>query len=181
MGTVANADILLPGHKPVSHVLVFQESELFKQHRLVAAPIQGLGGWIEIQPGQAFDFSGKYGTRIYYVPREVEIEDFDQAVFDQWPHVPPPVHEVASLPLSSPVSKVVTQLAFTGMLDGRPVLDVVSGQRLNRLGEPVSYGGMLLLLVGVFFAGIVVTWIAACRIRELRSSSENLSDPEVSS
>lgn len=180
MATVANADILMPGHKPVSHILVFQESDLFQQHRLVAAPIKGLAGWVEVQPGQPFNFSNKYGTRIYWVPQEVKIEEFDPAVFEQWPHVPPPVHEVASLPLSSPVSQVVTQLAFTGVLDGLPVVEVVSEQRLDRLGKPVAYGGMLLLLGGVFFAGIVVTWIAVHRIRRLRSSIGNSSDSQVS-
>jgi len=177
---VAKADILMPGHKPVSHVLVFQESELFHQHRLVAAPIKGLGGWTEVQPGQPFEFSNKYGTRIFLIPKDVKIEKFDSVAFDQWPHVPPPVQEVASLPLSNPVSGIVTQLAFTGVFEGRPAVQIVSEQRLNAFGEPVTYIGTMLLMGGVFLVGMTVTWVAIRRIQRTPMPSGNSLDSQVS-
>jgi hypothetical protein len=109
LGAPARSDILLPGHKPISHQLVIAPSEHWTGRRIVAAPVRGFGGTHVVEPGVPFDFSSKYGTRLYVVP---EAEALPDVVDDPWKtsHVSAdiPVSEVASVPVTSPSTSIVT-------------------------------------------------------------------------
>ena len=165
-------DILLPGHKNVKHELVFEESDLFKEHRLVAAPIRGFTGVEEVQPGKPFRFSSKYGTRFYLVPKNTELPKFEREVFDQWPNAAPPVAEIKSLPVTNPVSMATTTLRFAGIDEETPVIERVSHVELDRWGNEASptrsilvFG--LLIAAGLAFCLLAIRRMKASRKREL--------------
>lgn len=149
----AARDLIPPGHRGVVHELVFDELELPEGTRLVATPVRGFGGVEEVTPGTPFRFSSKYGTTFFLVPVDAEIsaprpgDDLDH------PRSAPPVGEIGSLPLVSPVERIVTTLAFDGVEDGRLLLRAVGEERFDGSGEPVglrSYAPWIaVLLLGV--------------------------------
>lgn len=115
-----SADILLPGHKSISHQLVFESSPLFGDYSLVAAPIRGIDGVHVVVPGQPFPFSSKYGTRFYLVPEsDAVVSKFDREQFDHWPSTLPPVSHISSVPVTSPVNSAVTTLRFAELQERR--------------------------------------------------------------
>ena len=122
----ARSDILLPGTKSVSHQLVIEASEHWTGKRIVAFPVRGFGGTHVVEPGKPFDFSSKYGTRLYVVP---ESEPVPQSVDPSWTagHVAAdiPVSEVSSVPLTSPLESIVTTLRIRELDGARFELAVV--------------------------------------------------------
>jgi hypothetical protein len=164
------ADLLLPGYKSVRHELVFEDSELFRQHRLIAAPIRGFSGIEEIKPGTRFSFSNKYGTRFYLVPDEVPLpEDFTHEVFAQWPRQEPPVSEINMVPVVSSVDSALTTLRFAGVTESGPRIEVVSHVELDRWGRPASTARSMLV-----FGMLIAAGLACCLLvlRRLRSRSK---------
>ncbi len=126
MMTTAYADVLLPGYRGVSHQLVFEDSEALRSHRLVAAPIRGFGGVVELEPGKPFRFSTKYGTRFYVVPREVEgLPDFHRELYGTWPSTKPPVTEINAVPMASRVESAITTLRLVSVDSAEPVIEIV--------------------------------------------------------
>jgi hypothetical protein len=111
-------DVLLPGTRPVSHQLVIEPSELWAGRRIVAFPVRGFGGAHLVEPGRPFDFSSKYGTRLYVA---VESEPVPESVDRDWAAgrlaAEIPVREIASVPLTSPLESLVTTLRIL-RLDG---------------------------------------------------------------
>lgn len=122
----ARGDVLMPGEKPVSHQLVIEPSEHWAGRRIVAFPVRGLGGSNVVEPGVPFDFSSKYGTRLYSVP---DSEPVPISVDAEWAasHLSAdiPVSEVASVPLTSPLESIVTTLRIRELNGARFELAVV--------------------------------------------------------
>ncbi len=169
----SHADVLLPGYKSVKHELVFEDSDLFKQHRLVAAPIRGFGGVAEIKPGERFLFSQKYGTRFYLVPDSVtELPPFHEEVYGQWPNCLPPREEIHSLPVTSPTASALTTLRFASVGESGPVIEEVEHVELNRFGNVASPTKSILIFGLAIAAGLAFCLIAIRRMKKARRLSE---------
>ena len=171
------ADILAPGHRSISHQLVFESSPLFDDYCLVAAPIRGIGGVHVVVPGQPFQFSSKYVTRLYLIPESVtENLKFDRENFDQWPSTLPPVSQIPSVPVTSPVASVVTTVRFADVQGGKPNIIVVDHKELDSGGKPVSYWREYWWLIFPVFGGVV---LLAGVFRRLRSRGANSGQSKI--
>lgn len=108
---VGIADAIPSGHKKVKHEPCFEDCDLLRDHRLVAAPVLGFGGVKLIQSGERFQFSSKYGTKFYLVPEDHPLPlEFDPQLFEPWTHCPPPVGQAISVSRYSTVASAVTVL-----------------------------------------------------------------------
>lgn len=136
---MAAADLVPPGHKNVRHELVFEDSELFARHRIVAAPIAGFKGVARVEPGVPFSFSTKYGTRLYVLPEDVtEVEAFDRDAFAEWIHCLPPRSEMRTVVMTSPVARAETVLRLVSVDDTGLVIEEVSHSEFDASGRPVT-------------------------------------------
>ena len=137
--SVAWADVIPPGHKSVDHELVFEDSLLLAEYRLIAAPTAGFHGVVVIKPNEPFSFSTKYGTKFYLVPKDEPLPtDFDRESFSKWLHCSPPVHEISSVPWTSPISSVLTVLRLDAITDTGPVVAVVHSSERDSAGQLVG-------------------------------------------
>lgn len=170
------ADIMPPGHKGVSHQLVFQASEPLSQHRLVAAPIAGFHGQFEIIADQPFHFSSKYGTRIYLVPETVEeIPKFEKAVYAKWPSVLPPIGEIGSVPIWSPVKSALSTIELVSVEGVELDLKRVSHVEYDSSGNVVtdfqkrfwSVASWLIPILSIL-AGLFLCVVVYFRVRKTR-------------
>lgn len=159
------ADILLPGHKPVKHVLVFEDLSPPPGQRLIVGPTRGLGGFEEIKPGEPFRFSNKYDTRIYLVPVDSPSQAWDQESLHAWPNAIPPVREINSVLIVSSVADVITKLRYEGIVDEQPVIGVVSQVKLDSSGKVVSSTALLLTMLLLVGGGLALCFYATRRLR----------------
>lgn len=173
MSAPTQADLIPPGHKGVTHHLVFVDSPALAQHRLVAAPVRGLQGTTEVVAEQPFSFSSKYGTRLYVIPKDVvPLPEFDRELFSQWPSAEPPVGEIKSLPLISPVTSIVTTVRLVDVTSGLPVIEVVTHEEFDDNANPIAWRSYLwrpLVLVPVGIAVLLIT-IRILRRRRVATS-----------
>ena len=156
----ARADLLMPGWRRIEHTLVIERAELPAGTRLVAAPTRGFGGMHAIEFGEPFDFSSKYGTRVYLVAAEETLTDrADEAWKAGHRSTTIPVTQVSSVPLTSPLESVRTTLRLAALDGERFELAVV--------GEDRRYDAKLAtLLVGLVLAGIgALVWLRRRRRR----------------
>jgi len=160
----ARADILLPGHRPVSHQLVIEASELWTGKRIVAFPVRGVGGTHVVEPGQPFGFSSKYGTRLYVATGSEPVPDSADAAWTA-SHVAAaiPVSEVSSVPLISPLEAIVTTLRIRALDGARFELEVVDESRRN---DPRLIG---LWWSVALFGGFGMAWLIRRRRRASRA------------
>lgn len=157
---IASADLIPNGYKGVVHQLVFVDSEAFSTHRLVAAPVAGFGGAVEIKPNEPFDFSSKYGTRIYLVPADVEpLLDFDKARFNQWPSITPPVSEIGFVPQTSLITLILTKLRFAGVAATGPQIEVVDNIESGPMRAPLRRIQAWLTSGAVAAAGALILFV----------------------
>lgn len=147
-------DLVAPGHRPVSHQLVVEASAHFEQHRFFAEPVRGFSGFHEIRPGEPFDFSSKYGTRIFALPRDVAPDAGAKVAPLAVATGEIPVSEVSSVVLTSPVERVETRLKLVRVENGVLELSVVaSDEQYSRPMLAAIGGGVALCAVGlVLFA-----------------------------
>ncbi len=166
------ADLIPPGHKGVTHQLVFVDSPALAQHRLVAAPIRGLHGAEEVSAGHPFEFSTKYGTRLYLIPEDViPLPEYDPELYAQWPSAEPPVGEITSVPMVSPVASILTKVRLVNATSGPPEMELVVQEELDDSRTPVSWKNYLwrpLLLVP---AGIAVLLLTVGILRKRRAAT----------
>ena len=161
------ADVLPPGHAPVSHKLEFESSQLLKDTVLVAAPTAGFGGAVRVVAGEPFTFSSKYGTRLYLVPAGETIDNkFDRERFKEWPSCQPPVSEIKSVPAYKSVRSALTTLRLKEITEDGPVIEIVSHKEFNRAGNPAQDGSWSTLaalpVLGVAICGYLF-WIRTRR------------------
>ena len=129
--------------------------------QLVAAPTHGFGQ-TEVQLGEPFRFSSKYGTRLWLFEPGVEWpERYDRDAFEGlgvWLELPA---EISYAPLIHPLATVRTTLRLVGVREGEPRLEFVEEERLTDWGQPTSevelaaallsvaaIGGLLLFFLG---------------------------------
>lgn len=144
----ARADLVLPGTKRVSHQLVIAPSEVWTGQRIVALPVRGFGSHAEVERGVPFDFSTKYGTRLYVLAAAEEVPRVvDQAWREKHVSADIPVREISSVPLTSPLESALTTLRITA-LDGErfELVLVDTDERYD--------GWALAALAGAFVLGV---------------------------
>lgn len=160
--TPAWADLLPPGHKRVTHQLVFAKSPLLETHRLIAIPTRGFGGHTEVQADRPFRFSTKYGTRLYVVPAEfvppAKVFHGEPLPF---PSCDIPVHSVTSVPALSPITSIRSTCKLVGVGDQSLEVELVDHTELNDSGQPVSFRNSvlpMLILSAIGLTGCVLVW-----------------------
>ncbi|MBL8890055.1 MAG: hypothetical protein JNL67_08760 [Planctomycetaceae bacterium] len=158
---VAVADVLPPGHKSVNHELLFVDSDVLRESRLIAAPIAGFQGVAVIKPGERFSFSSKYGTKFYLVPNDMPMpSDFDREHFEAWPNGAPPVHEISSVPWTSSVSSVLTVLKLESTSESGPVIAVVEHTELDSSGKPADTKWSWTIVAASVVIGLALCMVA---------------------
>jgi hypothetical protein len=133
-------DLIAPGHKPVQHQLVLEASAHFEQHRFFAEPVHGFSGFQEIRPGEPFDFSSKYSTRIFALPRDVTPDAGAKVASLAVASGNIPVSETSSVVVTSPVERVETRLKLVRVENGVLELAVVASDE--------QYSGAMLAAIG---------------------------------
>lgn len=115
----AAADIVFPGYRAIEHTLVVDPSPLLGQWTLLAHPVRGFGGLERVQPGTPFDFSGKYGTRLYAVPPGTTIPPDDSDALVAWlptlASAPIPVSEVKMVSVVSSVESMQSRVRIVAI------------------------------------------------------------------
>lgn len=160
--TPVRADLIPPGNKAVSHKLVFVDSPLLQEHRVIAMPVRGFGGHEEVRAGQPFHFSSKYGTRLYVVPDDFQppskVTVGDPLPF---PSCEVPVSSTTYVPKLSPITSLRSTLKLVAVNDDTIEVELVDHVELNSSGEPVTVAGTVLpwlIIASVGFVGCVVIW-----------------------
>ena len=149
------ADLIPPGNKSVSHRLIFQDSELLRDHRVIAMPVRGFGGHEEIEAGKPIPFSTKYGTRLYVVPDDYEPPGkMMRKDLPNFPSCDVPVSSITYVPVFSPVASIRTTLELADVSDDSITVTVVDHVELDRTGQPASLLRSALPLFAISAAGI---------------------------
>lgn len=159
----AQADLIPPGHKSIKHQLVFLDSPLLTEHRLIAAPVRGFGGFSEVKAGHPFYFSSKYGTKIYAVPKDYQPPTrYSPGEALPFPHSEPPTNSITSVSLLQNTSRIETHCRLVAVTETSLEIEVTEEIRFDELNN-VTTGGLSLLgkiaisLVGL--AGCLALWI----------------------
>ena len=156
------ADLIPFGNKGVSHKLVFVDSPLLTSHRLIATPVRGFGGHEEVRPNRPFQFSTKYGTRLYVVPADFEVPE--KVTHDQpltYPSCDVPVSSTTFVPLHSPTASLRSTCKLIAVSDDSIEVELVSHEELDSSGQPVNLfktAVPLLLIAATGLAGCVLIW-----------------------
>lgn len=156
-------DLIAPGHKPVQHKLVLEDSAHFEQHRFFAEPVRGFSGFQEIRPGEPFDFSSKYSTRIFALPRDAQPDAGAKVASLAVASGDIPVSETESVALTSPIERVETRLKIVRVENGAIELAVVSSDE--------QYSGPMLAAIGGGIA-LCATGLVLFARRRQRSAAQ---------
>ncbi len=160
-------DVVLPGTRPVVHTLVLEGDAAGR--RLVAAPTRGFG-MAEVQLGEPFRFSSKYGTRLWLFDSALELPTrYDAELFRQRGDSLALPSEVSAVPLIHPLGRVRTTLRLSGVAEGEPKLELVDEERLTLWGRPTSEADLIVALLGV--AGVGVIALVLLRRRRRRRAA----------
>ena len=154
-------DFLPIGHRPVVHELVIQDDPLFARYRIVAGPMHGFHVLEGVRPGVPFEFSSKYGTKLYALPLGApmptdapHLEGFPADWPEQSLTGAIPRGEVRSVPIHSGVYRVLTTLRIEGHTATMFELAVEREERWDRNGQLIGWGSSLVLL-GFTLAGLI--------------------------
>ena len=179
------ADLIPPGHKSVSHKLVFVDSQLLQSHRVIAMPVRGFGGAEEVKAGHPFRFSSKYGTRLYAVPRDfVPPKRVSPGKPLPFPSCEVPVTCVTSVPGFSPVASLTSTCKLSKVTADQIRVELIEHVELDAQGRPASMRRSmlpLLVIASVGLLGCLLLWRRARTWRNGDSYSagglETSSDP----
>ncbi|MEX1026019.1 MAG: hypothetical protein WD226_13175 [Planctomycetota bacterium] len=171
-------DVLPRGDHRVKNEVVFVESEALRAVRLVASPTAGFGGVEEVEVGQPFPYSLKYGTKVYAVPRGIELE-FPSSFRDQdWPCS---TVEIGGHDTASDFSPVYARLITVKLLAVGPErleLERVDRVEIDQNGQPVDPSMIYLRTAGWVALGLFLL-IALRRHRQRRAAKAACSDPRT--
>jgi len=158
-------DVLLPGHKGVSHELILEWGEDLAAQRFVAHPVRGFNGHHEIERGVPFSFSSKYGTRIYAVPSGNEFAaERDKVAELEWPCAAVPVAEVRSVDSGSPLTRIESSVRVEQVTLDSIQFEVLGERRFDSSGTEIgSFDWLLLVLIAG--AGVVLLLVLSRRSR----------------
>ena len=154
--TRLGADLIPPGNKGVSHKLVFVDSPLLKSHRLIAMPVRGFGGHEEVQPDRPFQFSSKYGTRLYVVPNDfvlpTKVNPGEPLPF---PSCDVPVSSTTYVPIFSPIASLRSTCKLVAVEDDAIQVELVDHVELNSNGRPVTLLNTVLPMLVISATGLI--------------------------
>ncbi|WP_182870152.1 hypothetical protein [Stieleria mannarensis] len=163
------ADLIPPGHKAVSHTLVFVDSPLLHSHRLIAMPVRGFGGHEEIQPRRPFRFSSKYGTRLYVVPRDfVPPAEVNPGQPLPFPSCDVPVSSTTSVPILSPIDSLRSTCKLVAVADDAIQVELVDHAELDSNGEPASVSKIVLPMLLISAGGVIGCYLVWRQTRRAR-------------
>jgi len=167
----AQADVLMPGTRSVRHELVVESSPALQGVTLVATPLHGFRAGDPIVPGQPFPFSTKYGTRLYaFAPGVAIPQDREALEASALASTDLPVIEETAVPLVSPVTRVLTRLRVTAILERRIELEILGEERLDASGRPAASLLRLTLLGAIAAAGLLGVLLLRRRRRKAPAS-----------
>ena len=158
----ARGDLIPPGHKSIKHELVFLDSPLLREHRLIAAPVRGFGGFAEVKADQPFYFSTKYGTKIYAVPKDFEPpESYTHGEALPFPNSEPPTHSLTSVSILRKTNRIVTRCRLTAITDQSLEIEVVEEVQFDEFNQVTTgglsrFGKISVSLIGL--VGCFVLW-----------------------
>jgi hypothetical protein len=161
------ADVIPPGFRPVDHKLVFEDSPLFDEHRIFAARSVGFKGLVHrVVPGEPFNFSSKWSTRLYLVPEGVdELERFDDPRLKEYPSYQPSRKEITTTPIGSPIAKAVTTLRLVSAGPDGLVIEEVSHTEYAANGMPLGNSAIRLLIIALVGLALVAWLLHVIRTR----------------
>lgn len=159
----AQADLIPPGHKSITHQLVFLDSPLLTEHRLIAAPVRGFGGFSEVKAGHPFYFSSKYGTKIYAVPKDYQPPTrYSPGEALPFPHSEPPTNSITSVSLLQNTSRIETHCRLVAVTETSLEIEVTEEIRFDELNNVTTGGLSLLGKIAISLAGLggcLALWI----------------------
>ncbi len=171
------ANVLLTGHHDVKHELIFVESDLLTNNRVIAAPTMGwVEGVVEIEAGKPLRFS--WLTRIYVVPTGAQIpEAVDDDLMAQWPSCKPPVRHFKSAPLYSPVVSAISSCKLVEINQKEVKIELIEHTLLDSTGAEANIWPPILALFGISaigFAGcFAICWRRYRRKKLFRTTMDN--------
>lgn len=113
LAPTVRSDVLMPGHRLIDHRAVIQAHPAFDTLDLWAFPVRGFAGATHIEPGVAFEFSSKYGTRVYALPKGTAASALEtREDFAAFPSAAMPVAEESSVPVLSTLESIESELAL---------------------------------------------------------------------
>ncbi len=158
----ASPDILPPGHKPVRHEIVLVAPPALESRRFLAASLLGPGPQ-EVTVNAPFTFSSKYDTRIYALGDGETLAPAARAgMTAEWAAAHAscavPVRQIASVPVTSPLARVLTTCRVVAVTEREVQLEVVSEERFDaadRRLDGASGDAVLIGIAALGAAGIV--------------------------
>jgi hypothetical protein len=128
----ARADVLMPGYRPIPHRLVLEAHAAFDTHEWWAFPTLGFGGATQLAAGVPFEFSGKYGTRVYAIPKgAATTTPTTREAWAVYPSAAIPVEDHSQVPLYSTLESIVSRLSIQ-MGEGAQFTLIHSGDETQR-------------------------------------------------
>ena len=166
-------DVLLPGTHRVTHEVMFVESELLGETRLIAGPLRGFGGFIEVAAGEPFSHSSKYGTRVYSVPREAVVESADDLRESSWPSVSVQVGYADAASRMSPVHRRRTVVELVAASEDEIRVEVRERIAMDSSGQPVDIRMHWVKIAAVAAAGLLLlAFVWRSRSKRARAGAE---------
>jgi hypothetical protein len=160
-------DVILPGHKGVTHELILLWDETDATYRFVAHPVRGLHGHSEIERGVPFTFSSKYGTKIYAVPATAEFPpDREDVLAVEWPGADVPIAEIRSVSKGSPLAHIESTVQVEAVTAKSIEFRFLSERRLDSAGVEVGDFDYLLLVL-IAGAGVVLLLVLNRRSKRM--------------
>ena len=163
-------DMILPGHKSVRHELLLEWDTDANDCSFVAYPTRGFHVPVEIRPGEPFEFSSKYGTRIYAMPDDAAVPESRDGWLDvAWPTASVPVQEVRSVASGNPLARVETTLRVDRVTTSGIEFTVIGERRMDANGNDITNLDWLLLPL-IAATGAII--LLVLRRRSSRSTTE---------
>ncbi|MCB9883763.1 MAG: hypothetical protein H6832_02100 [Planctomycetes bacterium] len=152
-------DVILPGHKSVEHRIVLDWGSDLDRYRFFVSPNAGFHGNALAERGVQMRFSSKYGSRIWAVPANEEPPVAGKRIEGSWPNARVPVGEWSSVPIGTPVAKVITHLRIVAVDDQTLRFETVSEQRFDSRGREIGSGSWFVLIVIAVVGATAVIWM----------------------
>ncbi|MCA8970167.1 MAG: hypothetical protein KDC95_10300 [Planctomycetes bacterium] len=152
-------DVIVPGHKSVDHRITLDWGSDLERYRFYVSPNAGFHGNALAERGAELRFSSKYGSRVWAVPVTEEPPVAGKRIEGPWPNARVPVGEWSSVPIGTPVAKVITHLRIVAV-DGETLrFETVSEQRFDGRGREIGSGSWLVLIVIAVVGAAAVFWL----------------------
>lgn len=156
LGWAAPPDLIAPGHRSSRHELLIATDDVSRDLRLWMAPVQGFGSSTRVEPSRAYRFSSKYGSRLWILgPEEEPPARLDDAWGAAHRSIEIPFHEIGSVPVGSPVTRILTLCRIRPDAQGTLQLHPLAEIQFGADGQPLATGFVWPWLVGISLLGLL--------------------------